>query len=344
MAAVNAPVVLGLTLGDPAGIGPEVAIKAALGGRWPRNIRLVLVGAEATIRTTCRQLGYPPVPTAGCLEPCRELPRVSCWDPAKRAARVGTVVPGRCTAYGASLAVGWIKAAVAACRGGRLHGIVTGPINKEGLRKAGVPHPGHTEMLADLTHTRRFAMLLVGGPLRVVLVTRHVPLSRVAAALTPGMIVETATLMAEGLPWLGAPAGRVGVCALNPHGGDGGVLGDEERRVIAPALRVLKRRGIPVEGPVPADVVFHQAVHGRYAAVVAMYHDQGLAPLKMLAFESGVNVTLGLPIVRTSPDHGTAYDIAGKGIANPESMVEAIRLAASLARRPNPWRADRRGP
>ena len=327
------PVVLGLTLGDPAGIGPEIAVKAALGRRWPRFLRLVLIGSADLVRSECRRQKLP-VPQL--CEDGAEIPRIGLWDPAP--GPTPAVPSGRCSARGARQAVAWIEAAVRACQTGVLDGLVTGPINKEGLKRAGVPFPGHTEMLADLTGTRRFAMLLVGGPLRVVLATRHIPLAQVSARLDAPAIAEAATLMAQALPWLGAPKGTIGVCALNPHGGDGGALGDEERRIIVPALRALRRRGIPVEGPVPADVIFHQALQGRYAAVLAMYHDQGLGPLKMLAFESGVNVTLGLPIVRTSPDHGTAYDIAGHGTANPASLVEAIRLAAELAARPNPWR------
>ena len=326
-------VVLGLTLGDPAGIGPEIAVKAALGPRWPPSLSLVLIGSSALIREECRRQKLP-LPA-----PCEDglgIPHVGLWDPA--AGPTAFVTPGRCSARGARQAVSWIEAGVRACPAGVLNGLVTGPINKEGLQRAGVPFPGHTEMLASLTGARRFAMLLVGGPLRVVLATRHIPLAQVAARLDAAAITEAATLMAQALPWLGAPKGTIGVCALNPHGGDGGALGDEERRVIAPALRALRRRGVPVEGPVPADVIFHQAVQGRFAAVLALYHDQGLGPLKMLAFESGVNITLGLPIVRTSPDHGTAYDIAGRGVANSASLVEAIRQAADLAVRPNPWR------
>jgi 4-hydroxythreonine-4-phosphate dehydrogenase len=206
---------------------------------------------------------------------------------------------------------------------------------------AGIPFPGHTEMLAALTGTRRFAMMLAGGGLRVVLATRHLPLARVAKAVTADAIREAAELTVESLPWLGFPEGRIAICALNPHAGDGGLLGSEERTVIGPEIRALRRRGYPVDGPVPADVVFYQALQGRYAAVVALYHDQGLGPLKMLAFDSGINVTLGLPLVRTSPDHGTAFDVAWSGKASPGSMIEAVRLASRLARRPNPWAAGR---
>lgn len=327
---------IGITLGDPAGIGPEVALKAARAVRGCAA-RLILIGSVGAVDAECKRLSLPRVPVSRGESPPVDAP-LSVWDPAP--GDTMPAIPGRCTARGARQAVVWIEKAVAACRAGVLDGMVTGPINKEGLKRAGVMFPGHTEMLAALTGTRRFAMLLVGGPLRVVLATRHLPLSKVASGVTGAAIAEAATLMGEALPWLGVPEGTIGVCALNPHGGDGGALGDEERRVIRPALSALRRRGVPVEGPIPADVIFHQAVKGRYAAVLAMYHDQGLAPLKMLAFETGVNVTLGLPIVRTSPDHGTAYDIAGRGIASPASMEAAIRLAIELARRPNPWRAS----
>ena len=180
-------------------------------------------------------------------------------------------------------------------------------------------------------------MMLFGDRIRVVLATRHLPLRKVAAALTVDTVVEAVEMLARALPWLGFRRARIGVCALNPHAGDGGALGDEEQTVIAPALARCRRRGWNVRGPVPADVIFHQHLAGQYDAVVAMYHDQGLGPLKMLSFENGVNLTLGLPIVRTSPDHGTAFDLAGKGRANPASMAAALAWAARLAARKNPW-------
>jgi 4-hydroxythreonine-4-phosphate dehydrogenase len=226
---------------------------------------------------------------------------------------------------------------------GRLDALVTAPICKEGFHEAGIPFPGHTEFLAALTKTRRFAMMLFGGPLRVVLVTRHIPLSEVPQCLTRGKVLEAIRLTAEALPWLGCRRARVAVCGLNPHAGEGGLLGREELTVIGPAVESARREGLRVFGPLPADTVFHAAAHGSFDAVVAMYHDQGLAPLKLIAFESGVNVTLGLPIVRTSPDHGTAFDIAGKNRADPSSMIEAVRNAIFLARRRNPWRNRSRG-
>jgi 4-hydroxythreonine-4-phosphate dehydrogenase len=223
---------------------------------------------------------------------------------------------------------------------GLFDALVTGPICKQSLCLTGLPFPGHTEFLAALTRTRRYAMMLIGGPLRVVLVTRHLPLAKVATGISRAAIQEAVQLAAQALPWLGVKQKTVGVCALNPHAGDKGILGREEITTIQPALLALRRQGLAVEGPVPGDVIFHQALQGRYGAVVAMYHDQGLGPLKMIAFEDGVNLTLGLPIVRTSPDHGTAFDIAGKGVAHAGSMVAAIRLAARLAHRKNPWGRD----
>ena len=237
-----------------------------------------------------------------------------------------------------------IRAAVAAAQAGQLDAIVTAPIAKEAFQRAGIPEPGHTELLARLTRTRRYAMMLFGDQIRVVLATRHLPLRRVADALTADAIVEAVEMLSMALPWMGFSGARIGVCGLNPHAGDGGMLGTEEKTVIAPALARCRRRGWNVAGPIPADAIFHQHLAGIYDAVVAMYHDQGLAPMKMLSFDSGVNLTLGLPIVRTSPDHGTAFDLAGKGAANPTSTRAALDWAARLAARPNPWARIRSAP
>jgi 4-hydroxythreonine-4-phosphate dehydrogenase len=250
--------------------------------------------------------------------------------------------PGKTLAPASKAASEWIHRVVAGCRDGLFQAMVTAPISKKGFHAAGVMVPGHTELLAALTRRRRYAMMLLGGPLRVVIVTRHIPLAEVASKLTRPEISTAITLTGQALPWLGVRKARIGVCGLNPHAGEGGDLGDEESRVIAPAIRAAGKAGFPAQGPIPSDVIFHQAVQGRHDAVVAMYHDQGLAPLKMLAFETGVNLTLGLPIVRTSPDHGTAFDIAGQGIANPSSMVEAIKLAGELAGKRNPWGRGRK--
>ncbi len=327
--------VLAISLGDINGIGPEVALKAVYKRKWPTDLGFVLVGNPAIIKEQANTFGLP-CPPDWTPEQGRLRRKVVIWDPTPET-RVNWT-PGIIRITPARLAVDWIHAAVRGCLARQFHGIVTAPICKEGLQKAGIDIPGHTELLARLTRTRRFAMMLLGGGLRVVLVTRHIPLARVPEALTPERIREATLLTAEALPWLGVPKGRIAVAGLNPHAGDGGVIGDEEKTMIAPVVRRLQRGKLLVDGPIPPDVVFHEAIEGKYAAVICMYHDQGLGPLKMLAFDKGVNVTLGLPFVRTSPDHGTAFNIAGKGIADPSSMVEAIRLAHQVSKRKNPWR------
>ncbi|MBM4155212.1 MAG: 4-hydroxythreonine-4-phosphate dehydrogenase PdxA [Lentisphaerae bacterium] len=331
-------ILIAVTLGDVNGIGPEVALRAAWDRRAAPGARVVLVGdaaAAAVAARRCRLPAPPAVPDPA--SPFRG--RVALWTP-PGSPRV-TLRPGRVRVDAARAAAHWIAAAVRGCLDGVFAAMVTAPICKEGLARAGIPFPGHTEMIAGLTGTRRFAMMLCGGGLRVVLATRHLPLRRVPRAVTRAAVTEAAAIASEALPWLGARAGGVAVCGLNPHAGDGGALGREEIDVIAPAIRAARRRGLPVSGPYPADTVFHEALAGRHAAVVALYHDQGLAALKTVAFDTGVNVTLGLPVVRTSPDHGTAFGIAGRGAANPASMAAALRLAADLARRPNPWTRGR---
>ena len=326
---------IGITLGDVNGIGPEVALRAVYQTRWPAGTRFVLIGHPGILAQQARRLHLPTPPVVAAW-PEKTAARVVAWDPAPANLRW---TPGRLAPAVSAAAADWIRAAVRACRAGELDGMVTAPISKEGFHRAGIEVPGHTEMLAELCGTRRFAMMLFGGPLRVVLATRHVPLAEVPRTLTAPVLTETIELTAQALPWLGATRARVAVCGLNPHAGEGGELGREEIDVIAPVIRKLRARGRRVTGPLPGDTVFHQAARGDYDAVVAMYHDQGLAPLKLLAFDTGVNLTLGLPIVRTSPDHGTAFDLAGQGRSRPDSMREALRWAVHLAGKKNPWKA-----
>ena len=228
-------------------------------------------------------------------------------------------------------AYAYIERAVTLAKAGEIHAIVTAPVNKEALAAAGVQHSGHTEILAQLTDTRDFAMLLMGRQLRVIHVTTHVALRRVPDLVTRERVLRTIRLAQRTLEDLGRPRGRIAVAGLNPHAGEEGLFGDEEQRAIIPAVEAARADGLDVTGPLPADTLFSRARGGEFDIVVAMYHDQGLCPLKMIAFDTGVNLTLGLPFVRTSPDHGTAYDIAGKGIAKPDSMIAAINLAAQLA-------------
>lgn len=311
---------IGITAGDINGIGPEVALKAIVQNRWPANVRFILYGPAAILHEQARRLKITPP------EICDTSASNVRWQ------------PGKITAAAGREAIAAIRAAVEDCQSGVLHGIVTAPISKEGIHLAGLDVPGHTEFLAQLTETKRYAMMLFGGPLRVVLATRHIPLADVPKKLTPAVLREQIELTAEALPWLGSKKARVAVCGLNPHAGEGGDIGREEIKTITPVIRAFAKRGLNVSGPWPGDTIFHAAARGDFDAVVAMYHDQGLAPLKLIAFDTGVNVTLGLPLVRTSPDHGTAYAIAGKNRANPASMIEAIRWAVTLATRKNPWR------
>ena len=319
---------IGITAGDPNGIGPEVALKAALQPQ-PANRRLVLIGHRAVWERAAARLGRSLPPEVPDLEP--PLPRRCTWDPDMAPPPADR--PGHVRADAARAAYGYILAAAAAAQNRRLDAIVTAPISKEAFHLAGIREPGHTELLARLTGTRRYAMMLFGDRIRVVLATRHLPLRKVADALTVDSIVEAVEMLARALPWMGFRRARIGVCGLNPHAGDGGALGDEEKKIIAPALDRCRRRGWAVSGPIPADAIFHQHLAGKFDAVVAMYHDQGLAPMKMLSFESGVNLTLGLPIVRTSPDHGTAFDLAGTGRAEVGSFRAAVHEALRLAAR-----------
>jgi 4-hydroxythreonine-4-phosphate dehydrogenase len=297
---------LAVTLGDPRGIGPEVA--AAI--RGSELAELVFVGPFGT-------LAEPDV-------------AVGRWE-------------GGSEADAGALAGAAIERAVQLALAGDVDGIVTAPIDKAALAAAGYTFPGHTEMLQALTSSPDVAMLMaaertrVGGPLRVTLATVHIPLASVPRELTVERLVSRTLLTATGLTerW-GMSRPRLALCALNPHASDGGLFGDEEARVFAPALEQLRDEGLDVSGPVPADTVFARALAGEFDAVVAPYHDVGMAAFKTVSFGAGVNVTLGLPFVRTSPDHGTARDIAGQGRANPASMEEAVRLAARLVTGPHP--------
>jgi len=226
-----------------------------------------------------------------------------------------------------------IEKAVAILKQGGAEGLVTAPVNKSAINRSGIAFKGHTEYLARSTRTKKFAMMFCGGPLKVTLVTRHEPIKNIPRILTKEKIIDAIELTEQALRVnFRIKNPRIGVCGLNPHAGEEGITGVEEKKIITPAIKKLKPRIPNIRGPLPADTAFHMAYNKGLDVVIAMYHDQGLAPFKMIAFHNGVNVTLGLPFVRTSPDHGTAYDIAGKGIANPTSMKEAIRLNVKLAR------------
>jgi len=238
---------------------------------------------------------------------------------------------GKVTPAAGRAAYDAIVSAVADARSGAIDAIATAPINKEAFAEAGIPWPGHTDLLAHLTGARRVAMMFYADTLRVVLATVHVPLRDVPSILTQARLEDTIELTAAELPRFGHPSPRLAVAGLNPHAGEHGLLGREEDDVLRPAIAACVGRGVDVRGPFPADTLFNRAMKGEFDAVVACYHDQGLIPVKLVAFGRAVNVTLGLPIIRTSVDHGTAFDIAGRGVADPSSLIEAVRLAARLA-------------
>lgn len=308
---------IGISIGDPNGIGPEITLKAIAG--LP-DLPLIPIGDRTLLSRSARELNLP-LP-AEIFDPGPAFPDTR---------------PGEISAAAGAASAAWVQAGIQACLQGQLDALVTAPVSKEAWQLAGIGYPGHTELLADACGTSRFGMLLAGAGLRVMLATRHVPLRKVPDALTPDTIRTAAELLVEGLPALGILQPRIAICGLNPHAGDGGAIGDEELTWISPLIRRLAAEGLPVSGPHPADTVFHQAVREQaFDAVIALYHDQGLGPLKLWAFDEGVNLTLGLPIVRTSPDHGTAFGIAGRNLARPHSMTAAIRTAAQLASTPRP--------
>jgi len=310
---------LAVTLGDPAGIGPEVVLKALADPDRPPG-EVALYGPRDALADRARRFGLRPAEDLG----------VDVVDvPAG-----GPVPLGRPSAAGGRAAALAVLRAADDARAGRVDAIVTAPLNKEALRAAGFPWPGHTEMLAEAAGTPDVAMMFVGGPLRVALLTIHQALRSVPAAVTGDEVRRVARLVHRELPRFGRVRRRIAVCGLNPHAGEGGLFGTEERDVIAPAVEDLQAEGLDVQGPFPADSLFVRAVRGEFDAVVAAYHDQGLVPVKLLAFGHAVNVTLGLPFVRTSVDHGTGFDIVERGTADARSLVEAMKLACALAGTP----------
>lgn len=332
--APNPAVVLGITLGDVTGVGPEVAARAVAALPSADPTRLVVFGCRRAWARAAEMAGIerdPPAWNGGhAFEGRVALADAGVSLPADAApsdAPVGTA------------ALTWLEAGARACIDGALDGLVTAPLSKASVARAGHPRfTGQTEHLAAMAGVRRFAMMLLGRDdagrwLRVVLATTHLPLARVADAVTGDAVQAAIEMASEACRQLALPRRRVGVCGLNPHAGEDGLLGDEESRVIAPAVARCRAAGLDVEGPFAADTLFHRALRGSHDAVVAQYHDQGLAPLKLVAFDNGVNWTVGLPWPRTSPDHGTAHDIAWKGVANPSSMSHALGLARDLAGR-----------
>lgn len=323
---------IGITLGDITGIGPEVALKALAAESAPDGTRYLLIGDAGHARQVSQQLALNlPLQTYGGPN---DAGRVFIANPLSDPLPPD-LVEGSPAA--ARAAVAWLADGAQRCLRQELDALVTAPVSKEAIVRAGQAFVGQTEFLSQIAGVDRTAMMLLGQDdrgrwLRVALVTTHLPLRLVAEQITKAKVELTIELAAQACRDLGLSRARIAVCGLNPHAGEGGQMGDEEGTIIGPAVVAAQRRQLDVIGPHSADVVFYNALRGDYDVVVAMYHDQGLVPLKTVAFETGVNWTLGLPFIRTSPDHGTAYDIAGQGVANPSSMMAAIGLAKQLAR------------
>ena len=333
--------VLGLTMGDPAGVGPEIIARAAAEPAVRRSSRSVVIG-DASVMGAALSLVDSPLAL-------HAVKRVADCQWAEGTLEVldfanvdmQTLPRGAVSAEAGRAAYEYIERAVALARTAEIHGIVTAPINKEALAAAGMPHTGHTEILARLSNTADFAMLLMGHELRVIHVTTHVALRRVPELVTRERVLKTIRLAQRTMEGLGRRDARIAVAGLNPHAGEDGLFGDEEKTAIVPAIEAARAEGLRVIGPLPADTLFSRARGGEFDIVVAMYHDQGHIPVKTVGFTydeasrrwtglSGVNVTVGLPFLRVSVDHGTAFDRAWKGTANPESMIEAIDVAVRM--------------
>ncbi|MGO4704374.1 4-hydroxythreonine-4-phosphate dehydrogenase PdxA [Microvirga sp. 2MCAF38] len=324
-----------LTQGDPAGIGPEITLKAWLQRRAEKLPPFAVLADPEHLRRLSSELGWdvPIEAVSSSQAPTvfdSALPVIALDHPV-------TAQPGQPDAANAISVIASIEEAVRLVQSGTAAALVTNPIAKHVLYAAGFQHPGHTEFLAALGSkpggpVLHPVMMLWSETLAVVPVTVHIPLADVPKALTTPLIVETGRIVARDLKSrFGLPRPRLAVAGLNPHAGEHGSLGSEDEAIVAPAIKILRDEGIAVAGPLPADTMFHARAREHYDAALAMYHDQALIPIKTIAFDEAVNVTLGLPFIRTSPDHGTAFDIAGKGIARPDSLIAAIRLAARLS-------------
>ena len=341
---------LGISLGDVTGVGPEVALKAIAAEAGRDEAKYLLIGDEKILQRLNGRLSLNlplkkfssygdtgkffavngPAGSAGI------LPASSATTPPAGMPALPENLPAG-SPLAASAAVAALRDGGQRCLRGELDALITAPVNKASIIRAGHNFIGQTEFLSELAGTKRTAMMLLGTDergrwLRVALATVHISIKSVPEKLTAEKITLAIELAAQSCRDLGLSRARIAVAGLNPHAGEGGEFGDEEIKIISPTVLAAQKRGFDVTGPLSGDTVFHYALQGDFDAVVAMYHDQGLAPLKAVAFDTGVNWTLGLPFIRTSPDHGTAYDIAGKGIANPSSMIAAIRLAKQLAR------------
>jgi 4-hydroxythreonine-4-phosphate dehydrogenase len=324
--------IIGITMGDPVGIGPEIILSALINPSIYKICRPLVIGDMERLkflkRCTKSNLKFNAVrePETGVYQcGCVDVFSTFRLDP-------GQILWGKPTALTGKAMTSYITSATDLALQGRIDAMVTCPINKQAMHMAGYFYNGHTELLAEKTKSADFAMMLAGDKLRVVLVTIHIPLKDVPLVLSREKILQTIIITGSSLNMrFGLENPKIAVAGLNPHAGEGGMFGDEEERMILPAVNLAKSQGFDVLGPYPPDTIFYHAQKGLYDAVICMYHDQGLIPFKMIHFTNGVNTTLGLPIIRTSVDHGTAYDIAGKGKADPGSLIAAIKMAAGQA-------------
>jgi len=334
-AVSNSLPIIGITTGDPAGIGPEVSLRALLPGALQNPCRLLLFGDRELLRSQARQLGLPfdlDVIPEGALAAGSDLPVRAVVDvPAER----DLIRPGIGSTAGGRAAARNVIACAAACGSGIVQAMVTAPLSKAFLHEAGYPFNGHTEFLAHLSGAPEVAMAFLTDRLRVVLATVHMPLRIAIERITPDLVLEKLRIIFREFPRLGLACGRLAVAAVNPHAGESGLFGAEDQERVEPAIREARKLypEVRIAGPLPADTLFYRAAQGEFDVVLALFHDQGLAPIKMLGFGEAVNVTLGLPFIRTSVDHGTAFEIAGKGAARPDSMIAAIRWALKLTAR-----------
>jgi len=325
--------VLGITIGDPAGIGPEIVLKALSKREIHQISKPIVIGDAGVMRANLKVAGADAeiLATTAVSQARFDFGRINVLD--LKNVNLTSLKIGQVQKIAGKAAVEYVLKAIEMALRGEIDAIVTAPLNKQAMNEAGYSYAGHTEILAEQTGTKQYAMMLVAKSLRVVHVTTHVSLKEACGMISTERVVKTIGLTASAMRSLDFENPRIAVAGLNPHAGEGGIFGREEIEEITPAIDWAKGRGYLVEGPISPDTVFMRAAKGEFDAVVAMYHDQGHIPVKVLGFGEGVNLTLGLPIIRTSVDHGTAFDIAGKGVADPKSLIEAIRLAAEMATR-----------
>lgn len=330
--SISRQMVIGVTMGDPAGIGPEVVVKALADPEVRRAAKFIVFGMNEQLCYAADRAEIEPFWGRHQHEKIsREYPyKVVVADYDEYSVPPWLREPSR---VAGEASIRFCIDAIAAAKDGIIDAIVTAPISKESWKMAGATWPGHTEMFASKCKSPRKAMMFVAGPLKLALATIHLGLFEVRNKFTIGCVFEPIDLLNDALKeFFGIDNPRIGVAALNPHAGENGQFGDEEQRIIAPAILLAQEQGINCVGPIPADAVFVKAVHGEFDAVVAMYHDQGMIPVKLLDFDHAVNITIGLPLVRTSPAHGTAFDIAGRNLANPSSMKSALLMAIQMAK------------